>query len=397
MNKITNEFLNSEVLQLNERLRNINNWIKENPNTEPNFSEITECCGKVAEVKGWAKEVDNFELADVLNNCSQQLEWMLEQRDVLNHPFIKENEQARRVMTAVIESARKGENFSEEDIENSNNRISVFARTMGITFFIWESLQKNPYFVYGNKTELEGLLSDSLKCEDTFTLEKIGGPLLKISEGFDKDAEIFAKINNIFNYYKENPMCDPNLYEYIGVSNDVARYISKNVGNDSYAMMDHEETNENGERVFMSAEESQARYPQATAVFKMWDALTKEVRGKLIDNEIESDLKSPLFQLLNEVYYNTIQGLQEEDIEYKQMAAGVALYIAQEKRNVKKGKIPEFTYNNAHELSRMEELYQNAYNPYANIEDSPTYQVIESIRENYDKTFTADESSYGTK
>lgn len=117
---------------------------------------------------------------------------------------------------------------------------------------------------------------------------------------------------NILNYYKQNPGCDPNMYEFAGSSENLVTFLKENAPN-------------------------KGTHPT-----------------KLIDKKLypTANLAYESFQTLNNV--NNFQNQQDSPL--KQKLGGVALYIAQKQGEVRNKQIKSFTYDNETEMGLILEL-----------------------------------------
>ena len=174
---------------------------------------------------------------------------------------------------------------------------------------------------------------------------------------------IKEKINNILNYYKENENCDPNVYEFITLCDEVALYFNREAPN--YGIYPH-----NG----ITEQEARKMYPVPCEVLDNFRTLYLEFEDKLLNSDLDITESSPLYILCEQAILSSVQYFRSGDEELDARVGAVALYIAQGKRDVRNGKIDSFTYNNAEELYKI-----NDDNRLAKIKGNPRTRLIEEI------------------
>lgn len=157
------------------------------------------------------------------------------------------------------------------------------------------------------------------------------------------NSELLGRMQGILGYFIENKDVDPNIFEFIGVSEEVARYLSKNL-------------------------ESQK---SAVALYKTYLEYSKIIKERCIKNEI-IDEYDPVYKMLDNVSNNAKNGIvsDNETVKYRQMLAGVSLYCKQmEAKNLK-------ITPNEYELNTILELSRKCY-------DENASSIIEYISECY--------------
>ncbi len=131
-------------------------------------------------------------------------------------------------------------------------------------------------------------------------------------------------ITNILNYYKDNPECDPNVYEYIEVCGDLAKYLN-DIDSEILGKM--------------------VRYK--------FEGFSEMFFHKLITCGIDVDSEHPLYRLCSD---SKNYGLAKEilpDQELLKKLGGVSFYILQQQRDVEKKIIDSFTYDNEGEFNDL--------------------------------------------
>lgn len=186
--------------------------------------------------------------------------------------------------------------------------------------------------------------------------------------------DVSQRITNILNYYQNNPGCDPNMHEFVGLCYDMVQYLnreapdygihsgSRPVFKDGEPVLDekgyvvHEE---------ISKEQRREQYPVPCAVFDKFEILTKQFEQKLLSNDLGITQESPLYQLYADLSRSVGTYSAYGDTPLREKLGGVALFIAQKKRDVAKGLISDFTYDNAYEMEEMQRLNQELHDPAA--------------------------------
>ena len=183
---------------------------------------------------------------------------------------------------------------------------------------------------------------------------------------------VSQKITNILNYYQNNPGCDPNMYEFVGLCYDMVQYLnvaapdygihsgSKPVIKDGEPVLD-----KNGHAIHknVSKEECREQYPVACAVFDKFEILNKQFEQKLLGNDLGITQESPLYQFYADLSRSVGTYSAYGDTPLREKLGGVALYIAQNKRDLAKGLISDFTYDNHAEMEDIQRLNQELSDP----------------------------------
>ena len=167
-------------------------------------------------------------------------------------------------------------------------------------------------------------------------------------------------IDNILNYYNGNPGCDPNMYEFITLSDDLTQHL----------IADQKSGDPNLNNYIVSS-----NYLRLAKIFG----------EKLLGNDLEITEDSPLYQLYREAVQDVDGLVKHDDTELRAKLGGVALFIAQKNREVRQGLIDSFTYNNSGEFMAITDMY----NRHSGLkEDTPSYALYEQISKEFNKGFT---------
>ncbi len=197
------------------------------------------------------------------------------------------------------------------------------------------------------------------------------------------EMDVSNRITSILDYYSKNKGCDPNVYEFFDVCDSFASYINKAAPNYGiYATI-------NKDGVKTTLEEARNNYPIAAAVFDKFNLYEREFSKKLLNNNLGINKESPLYLLCNDSYLSSIRYAKRSDIELRKKIGAVALYIAQQKREVVMGKREDFTYNNTNEYNEIMQLNGNLYDPICS-ENSPRKLLISQISKEYVDTNTSE-------
>ena len=171
-------------------------------------------------------------------------------------------------------------------------------------------------------------------------------------------------IDNILKYYKENPGCDPNMYEFIKLSDDLTEYLIDNQ--------------------FESQRKANIQDTHDYKLYSNYLNLAKLFEEKLLGNDLEITEESPLYQLYREAVQDVDGFVKHDDTKLRSKLGAVALFIAQKNREVRQGLIDSFTYDNSREF--MEITYMHYRNSDLR-EDSPKYSLYEQISKEYNKNY----------
>lgn len=183
------------------------------------------------------------------------------------------------------------------------------------------------------------------------------------------------KINNILNYYHDNPGCDPNVNEFIMLCRDFGKYLYDFAPN--YGIYGSLELTE---------EQARKKYPDVAAVSDQFRILSDEFFKKLLGNDLDITEDSPLYELCMNSLHSAVTYGFPRNAETNAKVGGVALYIAQQKRNVRRGIIPSFVYDNVTELNEINQLHTlMPLDMHYDDRKSPREMLVNQINEEYSK------------
>lgn len=183
---------------------------------------------------------------------------------------------------------------------------------------------------------------------------------------------VSQKITDILNYYQNNPGCDPNMHEFVRLCYDMAFYLIKEAPNygihpgsrpvmkDGQPVLDDEG---NVLQEFVSKEQCLEKYPVACAIYEKFVIFSKQLEEKLLGNSLGITKESPLHRLYEESVTSVGTYATFEDTPLREKLAGVTLFIAQKKREVAQGLIPDFKYDNPYEMADIERMSQQYPDP----------------------------------
>lgn len=166
--------LETKTVDLEKRFEGINNWIKANPDTNPNFCEMIGCIvdfGKLNVLYAEAyKEqgISNTEVSDDISDYKLPLAFseMQKVRDNLQEmiqlrigsDFFKDGA-AIEFMDELLKKAVTGDYRSLETTK-TELKDQILTRLAAIYFYIWDTKQREPEYVYDNVNELNALKAD---------------------------------------------------------------------------------------------------------------------------------------------------------------------------------------------------------------------------------------------
>jgi len=175
---------------------------------------------------------------------------------------------------------------------------------------------------------------------------------------------VSQRISNILNYYQDNPECDPNLHEFFELCYDMVQYLNKAAPN--YGLYSVGPVTDKDGKVLQAAiseEQRREQYPIAFAVYEKFKILSQQVEQKLLGNELGITKESPLYQLFSDLTSGVKTYSAFGDTPLKAKLGGISLFIAQQKRDVEKGLIPEFIFDNVDEIVEIQRLNEELYDP----------------------------------
>ncbi len=195
---------------------------------------------------------------------------------------------------------------------------------------------------------------------------------------------VSQKISNILNYYQDNPGCDPNVYEFVELCYDMVQYLRREAP-DYGIHFKGQVNNEKGEVIqeAISKEQRRQQYPIPFAVYDKFEILSQQLSQKLLGNELGITQDSPLYQLCQDLYISVGTYSAYGDTPLRAKLGGVSLFIAQKKRDVEKGLISDFTYDNQNEMEEIQRLNKELYdlsvgNSYVTNQDGSNKRYVES-------------------
>lgn len=176
--------------------------------------------------------------------------------------------------------------------------------------------------------------------------------------------DVSQRITNILNYYKSNPGCDPNMYEFVELCYDMVQYLNTEAPNygihASGNMLNGEgEVIEEG----ITKAQRKEQYPIPCAVYEKFQILSQSFQDKLLGNDLGITKESPIYELYDELAIGVGTYSAYGDTPIKAKLGGVALYIAQQKRDVSKGIIEDFRYDNEAEIKEIQFLNEQFHDP----------------------------------
>lgn len=187
--------------KLEERVKQINTWIKENPQvTDPNVYEIMDCNVRLAECtselvqcyqQASNKEEVEKELETsrpAMENCYRQLGEMDVLRDTEHHPFFQSSAANSLYMELIKVQASGSYELPTEETDRQVKR-ELLCKSMSVPFYIWQVQRTEPDYRYDNVTEYN-------QMKDMLTLYKETGTTQFVPE----IEELFTTIEKNYKY-----------------------------------------------------------------------------------------------------------------------------------------------------------------------------------------------------
>lgn len=162
-----------------------------------------------------------------------------------------------------------------------------------------------------------------------------------------KNMEAAIRTDAILNYYEQNPGCDPNMFEFVGLCDEMVKFLNRKAP--GYGIHPTPER---------TKEQIKELYPTANRTYDRFQLLVQQFGEKLLGNDLNVTKESPLFELYRDLVVSVNLYSPYNDIPLKQMLGGVALYMSQKQRDLRNGLITDFVYDNATEMAEIERLYQ---------------------------------------
>lgn len=180
------EQIEERIKSLSDRINNINDWIRSNPQvTEPNVYEIMDCNVQYAEVvadlvayyneagwpeineqtgdmmleKNWPRSARVADLPYIhpcLANCFLGLCTMETLREFPTHPFIQEKE-PYEMYAALRMRQLTGTYVLGKTDEDRRIKRELICKSMSVPFYIWQVKRTEPEYQYDNKDEFSAL------------------------------------------------------------------------------------------------------------------------------------------------------------------------------------------------------------------------------------------------
>lgn len=342
-------------MAIDTRIKDVLNYYRSNPNCDSNMHEYVGLC---------------VDLAQYLANCTESKESFYNEKD--KYPTEWAVYEEFEVLSNHVSEKLLGNNLGitedsplytlYREMRHAAQVHAVFGdvelRQMlaGISLYIAQERRGNPNFTFDNESELKRINELDSQLEDPLEVRPDGARkrlLEEIRAEFTKDQkmqepEVSKRMTSILNYYSENPGCDPNIHEFIGLCSDMIAYLYSETP--SFGIHAGQ-TVRDGKVVTITKEQRREQYPMACAVFDKFEILSNQVEEKLLSNNLGITENSPLYQLYKDEYGKVVTYSGYEGLELRQMLGGISLFIAQQKRDN-----PEFHYNNESELNIIQEL-----------------------------------------
>lgn len=210
--------------ELTTRIQGINNWIMENPNTDPNMYEMTECLMEFGNICSLFRDslgntVSNYDVIKEANlpKLSTEVRKMLKLRGVKNldkneeltadfsvkegnlgfekvdSEFFEQNKDAQNFLNDIYYQAITGVYVGEGTLgkEGFKEKEKVFTKIAAINLYVWQESKKDLNFSYDNAMEYSQVKGAFERLQKSF--EEVG---VYYYEGGES-------INNMFNSIKE--------------------------------------------------------------------------------------------------------------------------------------------------------------------------------------------------
>lgn len=189
--------------------------------------------------------------------------------------------------------------------------------------------------------------------------------------------ELENHIDRILEHYDDYKECDPNIVEFIFLSEKIAHIFIARCRN--YEIRDR-----NAKDVV----------PDEYALLQKYRKLCPLVKQKLLENDLGFTTEHPLYKIFNDSIYGVETLCSYADTELRAYLSGVTLYIAQQKRAVRKGEISSFTYSNMNELMEIHRL-NNIQRPVVTIGNDGKRvdyrrDLLNKIEEDFGAEFTSE-------
>lgn len=189
--------------KLARRVKEINKWIKNNPNTDPNVYEIMDCNIQLAQyiskyrtyhttikpIKEISELVDEY---PILRGCINEIKAMENLRNIEAHPFLIQ-EEPKALFSAIKESQKAMDYNEPEDDTMKIIKKELLCKSMSVPFYIWQVHRTEPDYQYDNVIEFT-------QMNDMLTLYKTDE-----TPQFESELEaLFSKIEKDYKYQEQD-------------------------------------------------------------------------------------------------------------------------------------------------------------------------------------------------
>ena len=196
-----------------------------------------------------------------------------------------------------------------------------------------------------------------------------------------------SRLDSILDYKKNNPGCDPNLYEMVEAADEMATRLRKEAPN--YGIhTDNKDTylkDKNGNSTEL-----------ATDIAKLNEVYRINMEA-LLNNDLGITKDSPLYKMMLKVKCN--QDTYSNSPSYYSKLAAVALYIEQQRRAVRRGEQEKVVYDNSEEIAYLRKEMSPAYRMMLHrgelkSETYPEFEVYKEVFSTYMKSVSHAEHDY---
>ena len=180
------EAIDLQAQMLTVRINNIINWIRENPNTDPNYYEIMDCYVDYATLVSAANDYyatngypsfyggvstrhQIVEFDPVIRTLHNSMKELLKLREMLSS--FRNEEEVNEFMDAFYFRASGGEYLVPQNPILAQIKKEILCKSMSISFYIRQEKRKDPNYKYDNMSEFM-LLKEQYRIYQTIP----GGP-----------------------------------------------------------------------------------------------------------------------------------------------------------------------------------------------------------------------------
>lgn len=209
--------LNQNAVNLGNRFEGINNWIKENINTAPNFREMIDCTieyGKlVSQYDAYYREngypvlengdrcATHYEIPVVspaVKVAQERLHEMMRLRG--KHEFFYD-ETAREFIQELGYRAEIAEYHEPEDQAAAAAKKDALCIAAGVYFYIWETKKREPWYQYDNVSEWNDLNSKYALYKESVGVQEVSHHDGQVYQGPQFGEVLEAMISGIEKNY----------------------------------------------------------------------------------------------------------------------------------------------------------------------------------------------------